>query len=144
MYFSKFHIDNGKDANSNLKTLSNIVCTDSLSWFSFNLDYKNKPYYGQINKYKFEIIPTAYEGVFAPVIFGEIRNTKHNQIIFKIRMHYASLIILLFMVCASTITFFDQSFRLYNILFLIYFIISLVIYIKESNKCKKALNELLT
>lgn len=102
MYFTKFYIQTARQQAENIKKIEQILCTDKLPWFSFNFDYKNKPFIGSISDNKFKIIPVIDgRNSFVPVIIGEISNDDQSIITIKMRLHYSIMFILLFM----TLTF---------------------------------------
>lgn len=141
MYFSKFDIETNKSQIENLKILEQIICTDKLPWFSFNFDYKNKPFYGTLTKGKFDIIPVVDgRNSFVPVISGVISNGNRSIVTIKMRMHYAIILILIFMFSFLSVILYTEPISITN-LFLIIFVIYIIYEYKT--QCKKSKLELM-
>jgi hypothetical protein len=143
MYFNKFDIKNTNSLRQNITTLENNVCTNSLPWFSFKFDYENKPYYGKLINDTFEIVPVIKgRNSFVPVIIGKINDGNPSIINVKMRMHYAVILILLFILTTSFFAFISKDINIGIIVLLLFTTWTSMEYVEQYKKCKKDLEKI--
>jgi hypothetical protein len=137
MYFNKFDIETTNTQSENVEILKSIICTDKLPWFSFNFDYKNKPFVGTITENKFEILPVIKgRNSFVPILKGEVTNDIKSIVKISMRLH---LLVIIFLLFITTLILYSLRTDLYNggliILLTVYGFITYE-YIKQSKKYK--------
>jgi len=143
MYFNKFDIETNNSQSENITTLESSVCTKNLPWLSFKFDYENKPYFGKINNNTFEIVPVIKgRNSFVPVIFGIISEGNASIVSVKMRMHYAVISILLFMITVVFFTMIEEGLNIGLVILILFLIWTIMEYLEQYKICKNELQKL--
>ncbi|MBC7485950.1 MAG: hypothetical protein H7282_04290 [Cytophagaceae bacterium] len=141
MYFNKFEIETANTKAENIETLKEIIYTDRQPIFKLNFDCNGKQFIGKLNDTKFDIVPFI-EGLtsFTPVMKGEVIGESKSKIVVRMRFH---ALVISFLVFITALILWSSKNVFQNgglIVLLVFYILTIFMYLKESKKFKEKLS----